>query len=91
MKLSSFMEMWKKDGFELTEHERIKNAGHTWVLLTAYCTDRTYDYGRHFGLTLALDSKEDIVAHDMLNLVNSSNPTSDTIEWFKDNVAAGVP
>lgn len=81
--------MWEKDGFEFTEHDRVNQNGITWLLLTAYSRDFTDDYGRHMGITLALKDNE-IVAHAMCNLQRSTNPTTETINWFKANVSKGV-
>jgi hypothetical protein len=81
--------MWKKDGFSITEHERRAVNGLIWVLMTAYSRDFTDEYGRHFGLMVALD-KDEIIAHDFINLRDSTNPTRETMDWFEENIRQGI-
>ena len=90
MQLQGLINLWKQDGFEITEHDRRIQDGITWVLLTAYSRDFTDEYGRHMGLMVALD-KGEIVAHDFINLRDSTNPTRQTMEWFEENIQAGLP
>jgi len=90
MKLNEFISMWNRDGYELTKHEEICKMGINWMLLTAYSSERTEDYGRHFALTLAVDQNNEILAHDMLNMIEAMNPTQQTIEWFNENVSGGL-
>lgn len=72
------------------EHERHKREDATWVLVTVLADSFTMDYGRHFGITLALGKNEQILAHDIINLQNSTNPTQETMRWFKQNMESGL-
>lgn len=89
MQLQGLINLWKNDGFEITEHDRRIQGGLAWVLMTAYSRDFTDEYGRHFGLMVALQGNE-IIAHDFINLRNSTNPTRETMEWFEENIRAGI-
>lgn len=90
MKFGAFKNMWERDGFQMVKHEERIRHGHKWVLVTVLSNEQTYEYGRHFGITLALDKNDEVVAHDITNLRNSTNPTRDTMEWFNRNVDAGL-
>lgn len=90
MNYSAFMRMWEMDGFHFVEHERHKREDATWILVTVLSDSFTSSYGRHFGITLALGKDEQILAHDIINLQDSTNPTQDTMRWFKQNMESGL-
>lgn len=90
MKLESFRNMWERDGFSLTEHERRVRSDATWILVTVLSNQFTDEYGRHFGITLAVDKNEEILAHDTINLRDSTNPTRETMRWFEENIKSGL-
>jgi hypothetical protein len=86
MNIQQFKTMWQEDGTQLILHDTKKVNDFELQLYAVLYPERTVEYGRHMALVVQIDKKGEIVAHDLNNIIGTTNVTQEMKNWFNQCV-----